>query len=102
MDKGLSRARGEERGMGCSCQSTHEMGDVEKGKTSMSRSGKAATQGIHIAVEDNEQNREPSQGMPRQIAWLTNDPTDLLAFILIGGLFVDILFRVITYFGGGK
>ncbi|RAL60985.1 hypothetical protein DID88_010081 [Monilinia fructigena] len=26
----------------------------------------------------------------------------LLAFVLIGGLVVDVLFRIISYFGGGK
>lgn len=33
---------------------------------------------------------------------LTTQSIDLFAFILIGGLFVDLLFRVVSYFSGGK
>ncbi|TGO16890.1 hypothetical protein BTUL_0023g00410 [Botrytis tulipae] len=53
------------------------------------------------AVNENKQGKSEAQLQKKELK-KQKSPINLFAFILIGGLFVDLLFRVVSYFSGGK
>ncbi|TGO24332.1 hypothetical protein BPAE_0106g00090 [Botrytis paeoniae] len=58
------------------------------------------------AVNENKQGKSEAQlhkkELKKQKSPISKGWLYLFAFILIGGLFVDLLFRVVSYFSGGK